>query len=85
MSCFTDVDEIAAPDPRHCNLGEYIGQFSQDFATCRECEFLDMRESEPPFDHAKPVLTQNSTWFNPAHSKPLLARLPLVWDGGFHE
>lgn len=83
---YTDVDEIVAPDPRYCDLGGYIDRFDQDFATCQGYEILHMKEDEPPFDHTMPVLTQRSTWYpNPLYSKSLLASVPMLWHGGFHE
>ena len=82
----TDVDEIVAPDPRSCDLGEYIDGFVQDFVTCQGYEVLHERGEEPSFDDSTPVLGQRSTWyFNPMYSKSLLARVPMLWHGGFHQ
>jgi|SRR6516225_2973468 len=81
----TDVDEIVAPDPRTGHLGDYIGRFRADFVNCRGYEILHLRELEKPLDVARPVLEQRSHWFfNPAYSKPLLARVPMSWHGGIH-
>lgn len=81
----TDVDEIVAPDPRYGDLGKYIDHFDQDFVTCQGYEVLHMKEDEPPFDPAKLVLRQRSTWYvNPGYSKPVLARVPMLWQGGCH-
>lgn len=83
---YTDVDEIVAADPRHGDLGDYIDRLDQDFVTCQGYEVLHMREDEPPFDHTAPVLAQRSTWYsNPSYSKSLLARVPMLWHGGFHD
>jgi hypothetical protein len=83
---YTDVDEIVAPDPRHCDLGEYIDRFDQDFVTCQGYEVVHMKQDEPPFDDTKLVLRQRLTWYaNPSYSKSLLARVPMLWHGGFHE
>lgn len=82
---YTDVDEIIAPDPRYCNLGQYIDRFDQDFVTCKGYEIIHLKEHEQPFDSTKPVLTQRSTWYhNPMYSKTLLARVPMLWHPGFH-
>ena len=82
----TDADEIVAPDPRHQNLGEYIDHFDQDFVTCRGYEVLHMKNDEAPYDQSRPILTQRSTWYhNPLYSKSLLARVPMLWNVGFHE
>jgi hypothetical protein len=81
----TDVDEIVAPDPRTGDLGDYIDRFESDFVNCRGYEILHMRDSEPPLDLGRPILQQRRHWyFNPAYSKPLLARVPMSWHGGLH-
>jgi hypothetical protein len=82
----TDVDEIVAPDPRYGDLGDYLNRFDQEFVTCQGYEVLHSRDDEPPLDRAKPVLSQRSMWYpNPLYCKPLLARVPMLWHGGFHE
>ncbi|MFE9749860.1 RICIN domain-containing protein [Saccharothrix saharensis] len=82
----TDVDEIVAPDPRSGDLGEYIDRFDDDFVTCTGYEVLHMKDTEPAYDPGRPVLDQRGTWFrNNSYSKPLLARVPMEWHGGFHE
>jgi ricin-type beta-trefoil lectin protein/glycosyl transferase family 2 len=82
----TDVDEIVAPDPRLGDLGTYIDRFDEDFVTCQGYEVLHQKDLEPPFDSTRNVLGQRFTWYpNPLYSKPLLARVPMVWDGGCHK
>jgi hypothetical protein len=84
----TDVDEIVAPDPRYGDLGDYVDRFgeSEDYVSCTGYEVLHLEGTEPPFDPSEKVLSQRSTWFsNPLYSKPLLARVPMLWKGGFHE
>jgi hypothetical protein len=82
----TDVDEILAPDPRLGDLGSYIDFFNDDFVTCRGYEVIHKKDHEPPFDPTAPVLEQRSTWYaNPSYSKSLLARVPMLWHGGFHK
>lgn len=81
----TDVDEIVAPDPRTGNLGDYIERFTGDFVNCRGYEILHMKDLEGSLDLTRPILDQRSHWyFNPAYSKPLLARVPMRWHGGLH-
>lgn len=81
-----DVDEIVAPDPRSCDLGTYIDRFDQDYVTCQGYELLHQKDSEPAFDPARPVLSQRSTWYpNYIYSKSLLASVPMLWNGGFHD
>jgi hypothetical protein len=81
----TDADEIVAPDPRSGTLGDYIDRFEGDFVTCRGYEILHLRDREAPLDLWRPILEQRGHWyFNPAYSKPLLARVPMTWHGGLH-
>jgi hypothetical protein len=81
----TDVDELVAPDPRTGTLGDYIDRFGGDFVNCRGYEILHLRDREGPLDRARPILEQRCHWyFNPAYSKPLLARVPMQWHGGLH-
>ena len=81
----TDVDEIVAPDPRTGDLGDYIDRFTGDFVNCRGYEVLHRKDREEPLDFSRPILEQRSHWFfNPAYSKPLLARVPMHWHGGLH-
>jgi hypothetical protein len=83
---YTDVDEIVAPDPRFCDLGAYIDQFDEQYVSCAGYEILHRNDIEPAFNPAENILRQRSTWFsNPLYSKPLLASVPMLWRGGFHE
>jgi hypothetical protein len=83
---YTDVDEIVAPDPRLGDFGTYIDGLGEDFVTCQGYEVLHQKDNEPPFDPTRPVLGQRSTWYaNPSYSKTLLARVPMLWHGGFHQ
>lgn len=82
---FADADEIVAPDPRSGDLGDYLDTFDDDFATCQGYEILHVTEREPAFDPAEPVLAQRSYWYrNDMYSKSLPARVPMLWNLGFH-
>jgi hypothetical protein len=82
---YTDVDEIVVPDPAYGDLGRYLDEFSDEFVTCRGWEVLHDPQSEPPLEPAAPILAQRKWWFrNTAYDKPLLARVPMSWRGGFH-
>lgn len=81
----TDADEIVAPDPRTGSLGDYLTRFFEEFVTCRGYEILHQKDFEAPLDFSRPILEQRFHWFfNPAYSKPLLARVPMFWHGGLH-
>jgi hypothetical protein len=82
---YTDVDEIVVPDPAYGDLGRYLIEFDDDFVTCRGWEMLHDPEAEPALDPAAPIMTQRQWWFrNTGYDKPLLARVPMLWRGGFH-
>lgn len=82
---FTDVDEIVAPDPQLGTLGEYLDDFDRDFVNCVGFEVLHLKDREPEIDLSCPVLEQRGHWFpNPGYGKPLLARVPMRWEPGFH-
>lgn len=81
----TDVDEIVAPDPSRGTLADYMDRFNADFVNCRGYEVIHMKDVEAPLDPARKILEQRFHWFfNPAYSKPLLARVPMCWHGGLH-
>lgn len=82
---YTDVDEIVVPDPAYGDLGRYLDEFYDEFVTCRGWEVLHDPQTEPPLDPGAPILAQRQWWFrNTAYDKPLLARVPMSWRGGFH-
>jgi hypothetical protein len=82
---YADADEIIAPDPHSGDLGDYLDVFDQDFVTCRGYEVLHAIDDEPSFDPARPVLAQRGSWYrNDVYSKSLLARVPILWNLGFH-
>src|SRR5213078_3278697 len=81
----TDVDEIVVPNPLVCDFGSYVAEFAAPFMTCRGYEVIHMRDYEPSFDRRRPVLEQRGWWFYaPAYCKPLVATVPMQWNGGMH-
>jgi hypothetical protein len=81
----TDVDEIVIPDPAYGDLASYFDEFDTDFVTCRGWEVLHDPEGEAPLKADAPILAQRRWWFrHPIYDKPLLARVPMRWVGGFH-
>lgn len=82
---YTDVDEIIVPDPAYGDMGRYLDEFDDDFVTCRGWEVLHNPQLEAALDPDAPILAQRQWWFrNTAYDKPLLARVPMSWQGGFH-
>jgi hypothetical protein len=85
MVLCTDVDEIVATDPRIGDLTDYMNNFKDDFVNCRGYEILHMKDIEPSYDPQQKIMAQRFHWYyNPAYSKPLLAREPMQWHGGLH-
>jgi Glycosyl transferase family 2 len=81
----TDVDEIVVPDPEWGTLGEYLDRFDEPWVNCLGYELLHMRDREPAFDPARPVLEQRGYWYaNDDYDKPALATEPMHWKPGFH-
>lgn len=82
---FADADEIVAPDPTFGDLGDYLDDFDDDFVTCQGYEVMHDADREPAFDPEQPVLTQRSRWYrNDIYSKSLVAKVPMLWNLGFH-
>ena len=80
-----DVDEIVAPAPPLGTLGDYLARFDEEWVNCLGYEVLHQHDSEPPFDPARGVLEQRSTWFaSTGYDKPAVASVPLSWRPGFH-
>jgi len=80
-----DSDEIVAPDPRTGDLGKYIDALDDDFVNCHGVELIHVRDEEPPYDPARPILDQRHYWFpNYFYNKPAIARVPMEWTPGFH-
>ncbi|MET8763337.1 glycosyltransferase family 2 protein [Lentzea sp. NPDC004782] len=83
---FADADEIIAPEPCTGDLGDYLDNFDEDFVTCQGYEVLHLADSEPAFDPGQPVLAQRKHWYrNEIYSKSLIARVPSLWNLGFHQ
>ncbi len=81
----TDVDELIAPVPRFGTLGDYLDRFDEDWVNCLGYELVHMRDSEPPLDLSRPILSQRHHWFfNPGYDKAAIATVPMEWKVGFH-
>jgi len=81
----TDVDELIAPVPEHGTLGEYLDRFDEEWVNCLGYELLHLRDSEPPFDPGRPILSQRQHWFpNGGYDKAALTMAPTTWRAGFH-
>jgi hypothetical protein len=81
----TDVDEFVAPVPTLGTLGDYLDTFDEEWVNCLGYELLHMKDSEPPLDVSRPILSQRRHWFpNGAYDKAAVTTRPLEWRQGFH-
>jgi hypothetical protein len=83
---YTDCDEILVPDPReYRNLSEYIKKSDFDYVAPIGLDIQHMIDLEAPLDLAKPILAQRQYCrFNVGMCKPLISRVPINWETGFH-
>lgn len=81
----TDVDEIVVPLPIHGTLGDYLDRFDEEYVNCLGYELLHVKEREPPYDPARPIMSQRRYWFaNGGYDKAALTTVPMMWRPGFH-
>ncbi len=83
---FSDADKFLVPDPaRFAGLPDFIAQRCQRFVNAVGLDVLHVPDAEDPIDLARPILAQRSyARFSSAYCKPLISRIPLLWDPGFH-
>ncbi len=82
---YADADEIIVPNPRkYQGLYDYIKRFNGDYCFCKGYDLVQT-EYEAPINGDIPILQQRKYWsFSPNYCKPLLSRIPLNWEIGFH-
>ena len=83
---YTDCDELLVPDPaKSARLDEYLERSGYEYASPIGLNVIHMVENEPPLDPAQPLLRQRRfCQFASPLCKPLIARVPLKWEAGFH-
>jgi hypothetical protein len=80
---FAEADEIVVPKKK--------GRFDlhlkdKPTARCLGYEVVHVVEKEPPIDWNMPLLHQRQYWeLRPDFCKPLLSKIPLAWEVGFHD
>jgi hypothetical protein len=89
MILFSDCDEIIVPDPhKYSSLLDYLDYFvASDMLSVSPLglNVVHMPEIEPDFVPGKPVLDQRKyVWFSSHYCKPLLVKVPVTWNLGFH-
>lgn len=83
---YTDCDEIIVPDPdRYRDLADYLDRMPFDHVAPIGLNVQHMIDQEIPLDLQEPILSQRRfVWFSSSESKPLISKVPLVWEAGFH-
>lgn len=82
----TDCDEILLADPqRHASLAAFLDAVPDDFIAPAGVHVLHDFETEPALDPSAPILAQRRfVEFGSGMCKPMIGRVPLAWDVGFH-
>ena len=83
---FTDCDEMLLADPRrHASLEGFLAAVPDDVIAPAGLHVLHDFEREPALDPARPLLAQRGhVEFESGMCKPMIARVPLRWEVGFH-
>lgn len=84
---FTDVDEFLVADPaKHDGLLDYLAaRADRPVIAPVALELMHNTSEEPPLDAGRPVLEQRRfVKFSPAMCKPLVKRVPDLWQPAFH-
>lgn len=83
---YTDCDELLVPDPaRSASLEAHLGRSRYPYASPVGINVIHDINSEPAIDFSRPLLRQRR--YGQFHShmcKPLVSRIPLAWEAGFH-
>ena len=83
---YTDVDEFLVADPANWrNLPDLIENTSYPIICGKGVNILHAHDTEPAIDFSRPLLSQRR-WgvFDPYFCKPVISRIPLEWEPGFH-
>jgi hypothetical protein len=83
---YTDCDEILVPDVGiYPDLKNYIEKNDFEYIAPTGLNLQHVISLEPPLDLTKPILAQRKfVRFSGSMCKPLVTRIPIVWDTGFH-
>jgi TPR repeat protein len=83
---YTDSDELLVPDPaKATTLEVYLRSRQYSYASPIGVNVIHMVADEPPLDLRRPLLLQRR--YGQFHShlcKPIVTRIPLTWEPGFH-
>src|SRR5262249_49363829 len=83
---YTDCDELLVADPRTSpNLEAHLTQRRFPHAKPVGVNVLQIVDLDQPLDYSQPLLRQRRYGqFHSALCKPVITRVPLTWEPGFH-
>jgi hypothetical protein len=83
---FSDADEFLVPDPdKFAGLPDFVAQRCERFVNAVGLDVYHVPDAEEKIDLARPILAQRKyVQFSSAYCKPLISKIPLLWDPGFH-
>ncbi len=83
---FADADEFLIPDPAvFAGLPDFIARRCERFVNAVGLDVVHVPDAEAPIDLSRPILAQRGyVQFTSAYCKPLISRIPLLWDPGLH-
>lgn len=83
---YTDCDELLVPDPaKSAALDAYLAALSYPYASPIGINVLHIADLEPAIDFTRPLLLQRRYGqFQSSLCKPLVTRVALTWEPGFH-
>jgi len=83
---YTDCDELLVPNPaRSATLEAHLTDSRYPYASPIGINVIHIVDAEPPIDLTQPILLQRRYGqFHSQMCKPLITRVPLKWEPGFH-
>jgi hypothetical protein len=83
---YTDCDELLVPDPsKSIALDSYLRGRPDSYASAVGINVLHITDIERPIDFTQPLLLQRQYGqFQSSMCKPLVTRIALTWQPGFH-
>ncbi len=83
---YTDCDELLVPDPaKSPTLEAHLREIRYAYASPIGINVIHIVGSEPPIDFTRPLLLQRRHGqFHSQMCKPVVTRVPLKWEPGFH-
>jgi hypothetical protein len=83
---YVDCDELIVPDPtKSASLEAHLNASDYAYASPVGINVLHIASLEPPLDFSRPLLRQRRFGqFASVMCKPVVTRVPLQWQPGFH-